>query len=128
MFSWRGSIMKKQEIKQRTDRRRVKEAAKKRMLVLLATILLITIGSIIFGNSFSAARAESDEHETLYRYYKSIELEYGDTLWELAEEYKLEGSSTKDYVDELMEINNLTSDTIHSGQHLVVVYYDTEFK
>ncbi len=118
--------MRKQEIKQRANRRRAKEAAKRRILVLLATILLITIGSVIFGNSFSAA--ESDDHETVYKYYKSVELEYGDSLWSLAEEYKLEGSSTQDYIDEIMEINNLTSDMIHRGQHLVIVYYDTEFK
>lgn len=118
--------MRKQEMKQRVYRRKGKAAAKRRILILLATVLLITIGSVIFGNSFSAA--ESDEHKTMYRYYKSIELEYGDSLWSIAEEYKLKGSSTQDYIDELMEINNLSSDTIHSGQHLVVVYYDTEFK
>lgn len=121
-------IMKKQEIKQSVKRRRARQAAKRKILVLLATMLVITIGSIIFGHTFSAAKAESDQHETLYKYYKSIELEYGDSLWSIAEEYKLEGTSTQDYIDEIKEINNLTSDTIHKDQYLVIVYYDTEFK
>ena len=29
-------------------------------------------------------------------------------------------------VDELKELNSLTSDIIHEGQHILVTYYDTE--
>lgn len=121
--------MNRQRIKDRAREKRAREVAKKRMILLLATVLLITIGSIIFGNSFSSAQAQSEENDISYKYYKSIVIEAGDSLWSIAEEYRTDDyASTQEYIDELMEINGLDSETIHQGQHLVVAYYDQEFK
>ncbi len=107
-----------QERRERNLKRRRRQAAKRNMIILLATVLLITIGSVIFGSTFSSAKND-EEFEV---YYKSIEIEQGDSLWNIAVEYKSETESVIDYIDELMELNNLTSDTIHEGQHLVVAY------
>lgn len=112
----------------RQDKRQYKkQAARKRMLLLLATALMITIGSVLFGNAFTSAQAHDTEQT--YKYYKSIVIEKGDTLWDIAKEYKTEAyESTKEYVQELIQLNGLSSDLIHEGQSLVVIYYDTEFK
>lgn len=120
--------MNKHECRNRIKKRKAKAAAKRKIMILLATAFLIVIGSMIFGNSFSSAKAESDDVEIMYKYYKSIEIESGDSLWSLAQEYKLADTDTQDYIDELIEINDLESETIHSGQYLIVIYYDTEFK
>ena len=113
-------------MKETAKKRREKKVATQKIVFLLATVFMITIGSVIFGNSFSAA--QSDENVTLYKYYKSIELEEGDSLWSIAETYKLKGTDTRKYVVELMKINNLTSDKINSNKHLIIMYYDTEFR
>ena len=47
----------------------------------------------------------------------------------IPEEYKTEHhESTQDYIDDLVVLNDLSSETIHAGQYLMVIYYDTEFK
>ena len=116
-----------QERKERALQKKKRQLAKRRMVILLATVLLITIGSIVFGSIFSSAKSDKAD-EVQYKYYKSIVIEKGDSLWSIAEEYHPVDCSTKEYVKELKQINNLGSDTIHEGQHLMVSYYDTEMK
>lgn len=107
-----------QERREKNLKRRRRQAAKRNMIILLATVMLITIGSIVFGSTFSSAKND-EEFEV---YYKSVEIEQGDSLWNIAKEYKAEDQSIVEYIEELRELNNLTSDTIHEGQHLVVAY------
>lgn len=91
------------------------------------TVLFITIGTIVFGSCFSLAKDNATDSE--YKYYTSITIQEGDSLWSIAQEYKSDHyESTQDYVDELVVLNDLASETIHAGQHLMVVYYDSEFK
>lgn len=121
--------MSRQEIKYRAKQRRSREVARKRVIVLLATVLLITVGSILFGNCFSVAQGSAKASEQNYKYYKSIVIEKGDTLWNIAKEYRTDAyDSTQEYMEELIRVNNLSSDQIHEGQHLLIAYFDTEFK
>ena len=60
---------------------------------------------------------------------KSIVIQPGDTLWDIALEYKTDDyGSTQEYVDELKEINSLESDSIQESQYLMIAYYDEEFR
>ena len=121
--------MNRQESKNRVKQRRAKVVAKRRMMFLLTTVLLITIGSVVFGSIFSSAQTNAEESGVQYKYYKSIQIEKGDSLWSIAKEYRTDAyESTQEYIEELMELNNLTSDEIHHGQYLIVAYYDSEFK
>ncbi|CDA97545.1 putative uncharacterized protein [Lachnospiraceae bacterium CAG:215] len=71
-----------------------------------------------------ASAHEEPENKTVgSTCYKSIEIEQGDTLWELAEEYMTDDYlSVQEYVQDLKRMNHLTDDTIISGQHLIVAY------
>lgn len=122
--------MNRQESRNRAKQRRAKVVAKRRMILLLTTVLLITVGSIVFGSIFSSAQTNAEESGIQYKYYKSIEIKKGDSLWSIAKEYCEDRyyDNTKDYVEELKEINNLKSEKIHYGQRLIVAYYDSEFK
>jgi LysM repeat protein len=54
---------------------------------------------------------------------KSIKIEKGDTLWDIANENLPEKySSTEEYVKVLKEINGLSSDKIYSGENLMIMY------
>ena len=116
-----------QERNERAKIKRKRQVAKQKMFFLLAALLIITLGSIVFGSIFSSAKnPESDIPK--YKYYKSIEIESGDSLWSIAQEYCEPHADVREYVNELKELNSLTSSDIHAGQHLVVTYYDTKLK
>ena len=116
-------MKKQQEIKHRVNKRKARAIAKRRMILLLAAVFLITIGSVIFGSIFTNQGFNVEAHDAAYTAYKSIEIESGDSLWSIAEKYITDDfENTADYVKELKRLNNLTSDTIHEGQHLLVSY------
>ncbi len=113
-----------QEREKRAQLKRRKQIVKRRMFLLLATAFVITIGSMVFGSIFSKAKNPAADIPQ-YKYYKSITIEQGDSLWSIAEEYCTD-QDTREYVSELKQLNSLTSETIYAGQHLLVAYYDTE--
>lgn len=102
----------------------------KRKLVVLTMITLFTlIGCMHFGKLSSDAHGNLEEDPVSFKYYKSIEIQDGDTLWGIAEKYMDdEYDSVQDYIAELKEINQLVTDDIQSANYLTVVYHDTEFK
>ncbi len=59
------------------------------------------------------------------KYYKSVTIMPGDTLWSIAEEYMdpMQYTDARDYIKELRQINSLDSDSIKSGCHIIVSYY-----
>ena len=86
--------------------------------------LVIAVLSGFFGRSLLSAYAEEEYVKPVKPYYTSIQLQPGDSLWDLAEEY-MDGSgySKKEYVEVLKRMNGLSSDRIHAGQYLTVVYF-----
>ena len=57
-------------------------------------------------------------------YYASILIENGDSLWSIASRYaSMTHMDVREYVEELKRINRLTTDRIHAGHYLMVVYY-----
>ena len=100
-----------------------KGRAKQRFLkiVLCLAIFAVTAAVII---AVKSSRTTADESLELNKYYTSITVESGDTLWDIAREYKKsETSDINSYIDEIKSINNLTSDNITAGQNLIIVYY-----
>lgn len=99
----------------------------KKLSLCLAAFILVAGLSIALGSNLVDAH-DTTSGDTEYKYYKSIELVYGDTLWDIAEEYMNDDyDSIYDYIDELKAINGLESDDIHASRYLTVIYYDKEF-
>ena len=102
---------------------------KKFAAVLIFTICLAGALAITFGSFLS--KAETKESDvTYYKYYTNIEIQPGDTLWTLAENYMDENFESKEaYMAEVREINSLNDDSkIIAGQYLIMPYYSTEYK
>lgn len=58
------------------------------------------------------------------KYYTSIEIEDGDTLWAIANTYMTdEYKDANEYIDEVKSINNISADYITEGCYIVVPYY-----
>lgn len=106
--------------------RRQKEM-RKNFLMLVMTVCLVITFSISMNGFLS--NAKDDSIETSYKYYKSITIENGDTLWSIAEEYMdaEHYDSVNDYIEEVRQMNTLVNDNITYGQSLIVPYYSNEF-
>lgn len=99
---------------------------KKKSAFLAGTAFLIALA--LFSMIFRGIKVRGQE-QSRFKYYTSIEIQSGDTLWsiasEIAEAYDLD---TRECVKELKFMNNLKDDIIHDGNYLTVFYYDDTYK
>lgn len=101
---------------------------RRRMLMIAMTVCLIVIGVFSY-NSFVASASTGDD-EVSFKYYTNITVAYGETLWDIADDYiDYEQYADKEvYIAEVKSINHLDSEgTIKAGQNLVLPYYSNEF-
>ncbi len=89
-------------------------------MVIIATILISVISTFFI---FSTPASGSGVERT--KYFKSITIEEGDTLWSIASEYmSYEYDDIYEYISELKRMNGLHNDTIHAGCNIIVAYYN----
>lgn len=87
-------------------------------IMMIGTILLVTL---IVVCSTLLANASEETTEKSDKCYLSVVIEQDDTLWDIAKRYNTdEEISTKEYVDEIMYVNGLETDTIYAGQYIIV--------
>ena len=95
----------------------------------ILTLLIVVGGSLLGSVIISASRSEASLEQRSFKYYTSIQIQPGDTLWSIASTYMSpEYDSLQDYIDEVKKLNDLGPDHIHSGQFLTVPYYSHEFR
>lgn len=96
------------------------------ILFIFGGILIsVIIGFILFGT----IRTEAAPSDVTYKYYTSVSIQSGDTLWSIAKEYQTaECGDLTDYIEEICTLNHITDDSIHAGQYLTIPYYSTECK
>ena len=92
--------------------------------ISIIIMLLIICSGIIIANAAVSDDVKSDQS----KYYTSISIEKGDTLWSIASNYVSGPKTISNYVNDLKEINNLQTDCIYQGQNLIVYYYSSEQK
>lgn len=112
---------------------RERRKIQKRNLQLRAAAALLSFVAVIFLLIFhftpQNTQADSEPKAPTYKYYTSIRVSSGDTLWDIANEYRTEEySSISSYISEVREINHLKSNQITEGMYLCVPYYSEECK
>ncbi len=114
------------EINEQLDRR-AQIVRRERRFIALAAIIVIAFG-ILLGTSIKAF-ASSQNPAEYHKYYTSVRVESGDTLWTIADQYMTGCDMDKQsYIDEVCRLNGLTDGRIHSGDYIVVAYYSTELQ
>ena len=110
----------------RNNRLRRQRQLRRNMLLTALTICMVFTFSIMIGGFLS--KAKTDSSSVYYKYYKSICVEEGDTLWSLAKE-NMHGQykNTSAYVKEVMNMNAMSDDKIIAGEYIVIPYYSEEF-
>lgn len=90
--------------------------------------IVVVAGAIFGGIALGRAEAKNDSEPVAYdqKYFTNVIVKDGESLWSIANEYMDEAhySSIYEYVDELKQVNGLTSDKIYEGQSLIVIYYE----
>lgn len=103
--------------------RRAQIVRRERRILALVAILAILLGTGI--NAFASSNDSAEYH----KYYTSIQVENGDTLWSIADQYMTGCDMDKQsYIDEVCQLNHLSDDQIHSGDYLIVAYYSTDMQ
>ena len=82
------------------------------MFMVVVILTLGTITGLIFG-SFNAEGTTRHSYET-------ITIQYGDTLWSIAEEYAPENEDIRDYIYEICDKNGIKAGEIMQGQDILI--------
>ncbi len=111
---------------QQRKRQRQKEIRRSFILTGIAVVLVLS-----FTLSYHAllSQANTELEETSYKYFTSVRIEPGETLWALADRYadRAHYATQAQYIDEVMRMNHLAGEEICAGNYLIVPYYSTEF-
>ena len=91
---------------------------------ILVALMCIFIGCIFF----SSLKTQAAPAEISYKYYTSIQVQKGDTLWHIANAYMTEEyADVNEYIEEICSINHIEACEIHSGQYLTIPYYSDQY-
>ena len=114
-------------LRQRRNTIRRKREMKRHMFMFILGVIIVLFLS--FSYQAIVSNADDSLEDVSYKYYTSIMIESGDTLWTLAEEYgdDIHYKNANSYIQEVMQINHLTSEQINAGEYLIIPYYSTEF-
>ena len=107
--------------------RRQRQLKRNIMMLIFTSVLVLTLS---IGGFAIGSKAQDKEELILYKYYTNIEVQYGETLWDIANTYFCEEKyrNYNHYVSEVMQINGLYSEEVSAGTYLIVHYYSAEFK
>ena len=73
--------------------------------------LILCLGTFAMGG-------EKDVQTTTY--YECVQVQKGDTIWEIAEEYKMDGEDIEHMIDEIMELNGMKNANVRAGESIIV--------
>lgn len=101
--------------------------SRERKVFYFGIVLAVIIFFIIFGTSTTANAGT--KNSVRYKYYTSVLVKDGSSLWEIAQTYMTEEyTSTEEYIDEVKEINHMCDNVLYEGSYLCVPYYSSEYK
>ena len=124
------SIDNRNERAMRNYKRRLRRRRelRRRMILAFMTLFLVMMGTV----SYHAIElsASTGQEQLSFKYYTSITVAYGETLWDIADEYidYNKYKNKNEYIAEVQSINHLKdTDAIRSGQSLIIPYYSSEY-
>ena len=108
--------------KRRHSRRRWLHLSAKKTLITIVLAVIMVAAISIYGIIIVNASNSNPEKSQTQRFYTSITVQPDDTLWNIADSYASDGESHQQYINAVKSLNNMTDDTIYSGQNIVIYY------
>lgn len=113
----------------RNHQRKLRRQKEIRRVFILAGIAVVLV--LVFTLSYHAllSQANTELGDVSYKYFTSVQIEPGDTLWTLADRYadKEHYVSQDQYIVEVMSMNHLDDENIYAGNYLILPYYSADF-
>lgn len=109
---------------------RVLRLRKERRRKCVTALLAVFIGICMILICSLSYRAISTNANDGFKYYTSVTVEAGTSLWELAGEYAdgVHYGNLESYIAEVCSINHLSdANSIVAGQMLILPYYSSEY-
>ena len=107
----------------------VRQRELRKHLLIFAIILFSISFILVFWRMGLMSDAHTEDQAISYKYYKSVSVAYGDSLWDIAKE-NISYDHYKDiniYLDEVRSINHLSDNNINAGSNLIIPYYSDKF-
>ena len=110
-------------------RRKMRRQRTLRRRIVFTTLAIFITLILTFSYNVLVTQANDDMSDVKYKYYTYHEVEKGETLWSIAENYIDYDyyESISDYIKELRVMNHLNDDLIKVGEDIVVTYYSGEY-
>lgn len=106
----------------RRNKRRYKMHAVISAVFLAGFLMAVAFcGMVMSATKTNAGNPDSGSYTKMY---KSVMVEQGDCLWDIADRYMSIGYDDKaEYIQEIIELNQMTDSEIHYGDYLCIPYY-----
>ena len=101
---------------------------KRRQIQIIASLIGVVVLSIVtLTMSAGEINAVSDLSEHTYKYFTTVYVETGDSLWSIASRYATdEYSDLNAYIEEIKQLNDLSGTHLQHGSYICVPYYSTD--
>ncbi len=104
---------------------------RRRKLRLICRQLLVgmfafafTLALLLMGIKMMARAAHADSPSPQTKYFRSVEIMPGETLWGIAEREMGPGwADIRDYIHEVENVNGIVGDFIRAGDYICLPYY-----
>lgn len=105
-----------------------KRVAVRNRQIIFSGIIVAAIFILVCSVAFGSVHAQAAPSEESYKYYTSVQVQKGDTLWSIAGSYITDDYKSMDaYLNEICTLNHIAEDTIHAGEYLTIPYYTNDY-
>lgn len=119
-----GKQRNREERKAYREAQRLRQVRRQRGLFFASMLFFLMLSVSVWSKSVKSNANDG------FKYYKSVVIEDGDTLWTLADSYidYLHYESKDNYIAEIKSINHLKENChIRAGQLLIIPYYSNDY-
>lgn len=100
----------------------------KKILFFAVTLVCVLLTAWMISGRTASSKVNANEEMNNYKYYTSIQIQQGDSLWSIAGNYmSADYADIDEYISEVKQLNHLKSDAIHAGEYLLVPYYSAQY-
>ena len=117
----------KSRIRSIRNRQRREKQLRRRVLTFVVMTSLIIFLAIFLSYSF-LSDAKSENEMSSYRYYSSVTVSAGDSVWSIAENNmdRMHYNNVESYVRDIASVNKISTDAeLKAGSSLIIPYYSS---